>query len=200
MSDFGGLALLCPQRMGAQFTRVQLRPSAIAIWTSSPAQFGGQLLGDHAMASCPSMSRLGGRPSSGAHLGPRSATTWIHVNRPHGSTLGIHPAPRSASTSGQLGSHVRLPQFPPPSTSMTRLGGRPNFGSPMETHTHVSDLHPHAVGRPTSDHVSAPNWAATCRTATLRPCIMPQVEAQYCVRVSWIHVYVGTNKTPTPKG
>ena len=112
MSDFGGLALLCPQRMGAQFTRVQLRPSSSAIWTSSPAQFGRPLLGDHARASCPSMSRLGGRPSSGAHLGPRSATTWNHEPRPPGSTSAVHMAPRSASTSGQLGSRVRLP---PPS-------------------------------------------------------------------------------------
>lgn len=113
MSDFGGLALLRPQHVGAQFTRVQPRPSPSAIWTSSPAQFGRPLLGDHARASYPSMSRLGGRPSSGVHLCPRSATTWNHANRPPGSTLDTHPAPRSASTSGQLDSHVRLP---PPST------------------------------------------------------------------------------------
>ena len=118
MSDFGGLALLCPQRMGAQFTRVQPRPPSGAIWTSITAQFGRPLLGDHARASCPSMARLGGRPSSGAHLSPRSATTWIHVNRPHGSTLGTHPAPRSASTSGQLGSRVRRPS---PSTFCIHL-------------------------------------------------------------------------------
>lgn len=105
MSDFAVSALLCPQRMGAQFTRVQPRPPSGAIWTSSPAQFGRPLLGDHARASCPSMARLGGRPSSGAHLGPRSATTWIHVNRPHGSTLDVHPAPRSASTPVHLTVH-----------------------------------------------------------------------------------------------
>ena len=222
MSDFGGFALLCPQRMGAQFTRIQPRPSPSAIWTSSPAQFGRPLLGDHARASCPSMARLGGHPSSGAHLGPQSATTWIHANRPHGSTLGTHPAPRSASTSDQLGSHVRLP---PPSTFCihpTHLTVHyPRLGAttiPASVHLHDAVRWPSKIRQPNGNPYPRFRPPPSCGWASnFRPRFGSQLGGHISPsRFAPLHYapsggailrprivgprICGKNKTPTPKG
>lgn len=137
-------------------------------------------------------SRLGGRPLSGGHsastwlhvlrpppttwptrLGhhlrpagrPRSASTWPHVSRPTSSIVAPRLGPPPSTMVGPVRPTLAVRGFhlPSPSTSIARLGGRPNFGSPLEPHG-LSGRPPHAHWATNSVHHSAPLWATTWRT------------------------------------
>lgn len=168
MSDFAVSALLRPPYVGAQFTRLQLRPPPSAIWPST----GRPIMAPH---SAPTWLHVLRPPPTtwptrlGHHLRPagrpRSASTWPHVSRPTSSIVAPRLGPPPSTMVGPVRPTLAVRGFhlPSPSTSIARLGGRPNFGSPLEPHG-LSGRPPHAHWATNSVHHSAPLWATTWRT------------------------------------
>ena len=159
------MAVQWPPNNGPPICAQQWAANMAAPWLPTSRLGGRPLSGGHSASTWPHVlrpppttwpTRLGHHPRPAGR--PRSASTWLHVRPPSPSIVAPRLGPPPSTMAGPVRPTLAVRGFhlPSPSTSIARLGGRPNFGSPLEPHW-LSGRPPHAYWATNSDHVSAPH-------------------------------------------
>lgn len=203
MSDFAVSALLRPPYVGAQFTRLQLRPPPPRVGRPAPAQFWAPISGRprrgfvaaHCAVRWPSNVGRPPRPTICAHLAPRSAPTSDHL----APTLGRHPRPPGLPRSASTWLHVPRP---PPSIWPPTLGRHsapPSASTPAHLAVHHSRLGAATIPAPVHLHRTVrwtPNFRQPIGTPpTFRAPTLMRMGVQFRPRFS---SPLGVHPSPSP--